>query len=91
MNALKLLRAKSGLSVRDLSAKAGVSAKTITMLENDRQRTTLRTLVRLADVLEADLNQLTDLLDTSAAERGRKGYAARQANKQSSSPGEPAA
>jgi transcriptional regulator with XRE-family HTH domain len=78
MNTLKLIRAKSGLSLRVLAEKSGISAKTISLLENDRQKTTLKTLVRLADVLKVDVNELTGLLDTTAAERGRKGYAARQ-------------
>ncbi len=73
MNALKLIRARSGLSLRKLAEKSGISAKTISMLENDKQRTTLKTLVRLADVLQVEVSQLTDLLDTTAAERGRKG------------------
>lgn len=77
MNTLKLVRARSGLSLRKLAEVSGISAKTISLLENDRQKTTLKTLVRLADVLKVDVSELSDLLDTTASERGRKGYAAR--------------
>lgn len=71
MNNLKEHRMRQGLSVRALAAKAGVDPSAVSLLENDRRKAQQNTLSKLAAALDVPPETFADLLDTSAAERGR--------------------
>ena len=71
MNSLKEQRTRRGLSVRQLAAKANVDPSAISQLENDRRKAQQTTLIKLATALEVPPEIFNDLLDTTAAERGR--------------------
>jgi transcriptional regulator with XRE-family HTH domain len=79
MNKLKVLRAESGFSLRELATKSGVDQSTISLIENDRQKAQIITLGKLARVLGEALGRhitvedLAELVDHSASLRGRKG------------------
>ena len=74
MNRLQYWRTTKGLSVRELAAQSGVSASTISKMENGHHKAFRITLVKLARVLDAPLADLEEeLLDVGAAERGRRG------------------
>ena len=76
MNALKRLRATSRLSLRELAKNSSVSHKTISLIENDKQKAHLGTLSKLADALSVPIEELLELEDKTASERGSKGGAA---------------
>lgn len=71
MNSLKEQRTRRGLSVRQLAAKANVDPSAVSLLENDHRKAQQTTLSKLAAALNVPPETFTDLLDTSAAERGR--------------------
>ena len=71
MNSLKEQRTRRGLSVQQLAAKANVDPSAISQLENDRRKAQQTTLIKLATALEVPPEIFNDLLDTTAAERGR--------------------
>ncbi len=73
MNSLKRLRATSGKSLRELSKNSGVDQATISMVENDKRKAHLSTLSKLAVALGVQVDDLLDLVDTGAVERGHKG------------------
>lgn len=79
MNKLKVLRAESGFSLRELATKSGVDQSTISLIENDRQKAQIITLGKLARVIGEKLGRhitvedLAELVDHSASLRGRKG------------------
>ncbi len=73
MNTLKRLRAEAGISLRDLSKKSEVDQATISMLENDKRKARLATLIKLAKALGVAVEDLEGLIDTGAGERGHKG------------------
>ncbi len=82
MNSLKRLRATSGKSLRELSKDSGVDQATISMVENDKRKAHLFTLSKLAVALGVPVDDLLDLVDTGAAERGQKGGVASIAKKE---------
>lgn len=61
MNVLKVEREAAFLSIRELSEKSGVSASTITELEQDRTAPQPRTIRKLAEALDIPPEQLADL------------------------------
>jgi len=79
INPLKKYRGLKGWTVRELAEKSDLNPKTISFIENDRQKGSITTLGKLATVLGVDLEELAPLMDTTAADRGRAGQAARQA------------
>jgi transcriptional regulator with XRE-family HTH domain len=88
MNKLKLLRAESGLSLRELANKSTVDQSTISLLENDRQKAQITTLGKLAKAISESIGRkvtvedLADLVDHSASIRGRKGGTPSHKNRQ---------
>ena len=82
MNILKQLRLDAGLSLRALATKADLDQSTISLIENDRKKAMLSTLVKLSKALEVPLGDLLVLQDTGASERGRKGGEASAAKKE---------
>jgi transcriptional regulator with XRE-family HTH domain len=82
VNILKRLRTERGLSLRKLATKADLDQSTISMIENDKKKAMLTTLQKLAAALEVPLENLLELQDTGASERGRKGGIATQAKKE---------
>jgi transcriptional regulator with XRE-family HTH domain len=70
--------AMKGLSARDTSKLCGVDPTTVSLLSNDRQKAQLKTLGKLAKGLGVELEDLLDLLDTTAQARGYLGQEARQ-------------
>lgn len=62
MNRLKLLRARTGMSQRELAKRTGVSQPRISKLENTgvRHSTRAQTLHRLADGLGVEVEELFD-------------------------------
>jgi transcriptional regulator with XRE-family HTH domain len=82
MNVLKRLRTERGLSLRVLAAKADLDQSTISLIENDRKRAMLTTLTKLARALEVPLDDLMELQDSGASERGRRGGLVSQAKKE---------
>ncbi len=73
MNKLKKLRGEAGLTLRGLAELAGVNQATIALIENDKRKAQLATLGKLAMALKVPMDDLMEFLDTTAAERGRKG------------------
>lgn len=63
MNKLAVLRARSGLTLRALGEKAGVSQTTISRLETGKIKSSLITLGKLAKALEVDVTELADLAE----------------------------
>ena len=53
--AVRQLRRQRGLSQRELAEAAGVSKSTVTLLEADKGNTTLESLLKIADALEAEV------------------------------------
>lgn len=58
MNRVKEFRKQKGLSQLLLAREIGVARQTINMIENDKYNPTLDLCLRLAWVLETDLNTL---------------------------------
>jgi transcriptional regulator with XRE-family HTH domain len=71
INALQKARAEKGLTLKGLADKAKVNASTISLLEQGHHKATLRTLGKLATALEIALDDLLELWDSKAAERGQ--------------------
>jgi transcriptional regulator with XRE-family HTH domain len=66
-------RKRQGLSLNQLSAKAGLSQSMISRLESNPRNPTLSTLLRIADVLELNLGELLKRASASTlAERSAK-------------------
>jgi len=65
---LEILRAKRGMTQEQLSDASGVSRDVITAIENRRERRKIRvlTLVRLADALKVDLEELLEPEEATA-------------------------
>lgn len=82
MNRLKILRAEKDLSLRQLEERSGVDQSIISQLENGRRKARLNTLVKIARGLDVPVEELLELLDTTAVERGKKGNQALQAKKE---------
>ena len=61
MNVLKQHRESKFLSIRELSEKSGVSASTITELEQERTAPQPRTIRKLAEALDIEPGKLADL------------------------------
>lgn len=90
MNNLKRLRAESDLSVRELAQLSTVPERSISRIENGLQKAQLNTLAKLAKALNSvlepqgtkvKLEDFMELLDTSAAERGRASQRSQQEKK----------
>lgn len=60
MPTLREARLQQALSQRDLAQKAGVAPKTIVDLELGRQEPRLRTIRRLAEALEVEVQQIDE-------------------------------
>lgn len=73
MNPLKKYRGLRGITVRELAEKTKLNPKTISFIENDRQKATIVSIGKLAKALDINIEELIPLMDTTAAERGRKG------------------
>ncbi len=73
MNRLKKYRGLRGITLRELAEKTGLNPKTISFIENDRQKATIVSIGKLARALDINIEELIPLMDTTAAERGRKG------------------
>jgi len=65
--ALKRIRARMGMTVEDLSKRAGVSAGVISQLERGIGNPSLQTLSRLAAGLSVELSQILDLENTNSS------------------------
>jgi transcriptional regulator with XRE-family HTH domain len=77
-NRLKQLRLESGLTLQELAVKAGLNSSTVSMIENGHRKGQMVTIHKLAKALEVSVNELAELLDTTAPERGKKGMTVRQ-------------
>ncbi len=88
MNRLKELRQQRGYSLRKLESLSGVDQATISQIENGRQKSKDVTLARLAQALEVEPAEFKELVDTTAAARGRKGQLSKQAKQAQSKPAE---
>ncbi len=73
MNPLKKYRGLRGITIRELAEKTKLNPKTISFIENDRQKATIVSIGKLAKALDINIEELVPLMDTTAAERGRKG------------------
>lgn len=62
MNALKRLRAESGLTLEELAEKSGVNINTISYLENGKQKARSTTLAKVARALGVPLDDLAELI-----------------------------
>jgi transcriptional regulator with XRE-family HTH domain len=78
INVLQRLRAEKGLTLKELGVLSGVNASTISLLEQGHHKATLRTLGKLAGPLGVGVNDLLEIWDSKAAERGQ----AREAKKE---------
>lgn len=58
MNRVKDYRTERGLSQLALAKAIGVARQTINLIENDKYNPSLDLCIRLAEVLETDLNTL---------------------------------
>lgn len=58
MNRVKDFRLASGLSQLALAKAIGVARQTINLIENDKYNPSLDLCIKLAEVLETDLNTL---------------------------------
>ena len=65
--ALKRIRDRIGMTVGELSNRAGVSSGVISQLERGMGNPSLSTLTRLAEGLSVDLSQLLDLVATNGS------------------------
>lgn len=74
---LKALRLEKKLTLQELAVKAGLNAATVSLIENGHRKAQLVTLHKLAGALDVPVQDLADLLDRSAPERGKKGMATR--------------
>ncbi len=61
INRLKELRKRRVLSMRDLSSRSGISYNTIWRLENGKTGAHPKTIRKLAEVLDVDPEELTEL------------------------------
>jgi transcriptional regulator with XRE-family HTH domain len=65
---IQMARLRAGLSLRQLAKKSGVSVGAIHRIENDSpMRPMPLTLMRLADALDLDVDQLLDLAEAKSA------------------------
>ena len=55
---VKVARVKKGMNQETLAKLAGVNIATISFLENGTKKTKIETLIKIAEVLELDLNEL---------------------------------
>lgn len=62
MNKLAFWRAKRGLTVRELAEKSGLTQAAITRIETGKTKPYLSTLGKLANALEIELEELTELM-----------------------------
>lgn len=58
MNRVKDFRLERGLSQLALSKQVGVARQTINLIENDKYNPSLDLCIKLAEVLDTDLNTL---------------------------------
>lgn len=58
MNRVKDFRTQAGLSQLALAKSIGVARQTINLIENDKYNPSLDLCIKLAEVLETDLNTL---------------------------------
>lgn len=70
------------MTIASLEERAGVDQSIISQLENGRRKARLNTLVKIARGLDTPVEELLELLDTTAVERGKKGNEALQAKKE---------
>lgn len=55
---LRAQRIKAGLTQADLAARSGINQETISRIENGRYNLTLRTMGRLAALLDGDVSEM---------------------------------
>lgn len=91
MNALQRWREERLMSMRELAQKANVSHTTIYRIEKGIHKGTPWVLRRLAKALDVPFEEFAEVEDTTLAERGRKGGAARWAEKPTEEPSQRAA
>ena len=72
-NPVRKWRDKRGKSLRELAQLANVNQATISKIENGHVLAQYRTLRKLADALDAPIEEFESLVDTGNPERGRKG------------------
>ena len=72
MNPLKDWREKRGKSLRELSELSGVNPATISKIENGHVFAQGRTLRKLADALDAPIEDFASLRDIEVTERAKK-------------------
>jgi len=65
---LKRLREQQALSLTDLAQKSGVNRITIHRIENGKQKAMPRTLRKLAEALQVNVEELRDTQGVSHAE-----------------------
>ena len=80
MNALTRARRAADMTQTDLAAQVKISRSHLSQLETGAKRATANTLSLLEEALGLEAGALDELRDTTAAERGRKGAAARLRN-----------
>lgn len=66
--AMKALRAERGMTLTELSARTGMTASTLSKIENGRVAFTLEKLVCISDGLEVDLSELIGPPPVAAAQ-----------------------
>ena len=80
MNALTRARRAAHVTQIELAARTGLNRGNLSDLERGARRATATTLALLEEALGLEAGALDELRDTTAAERGRKGAAARLRN-----------
>jgi transcriptional regulator with XRE-family HTH domain len=78
LNPLKRWRAKRKLSLKELGAKAGIDPSSVSLIENNHRRPHLTTVAKLAEALEIEIDELSELIaeDTTTKESSKHKEAA---------------
>lgn len=62
---LRRQRTKAGLTQADLAARSGINQETISRIENGRYNLTLKTMGRLAALLDGDVSEMLKKIENS--------------------------